>query len=156
MVIQIFAQLRTIPRTSALIFPLLFAGCGGFGDSGLPDDGYRLACGRQCLKNGEQCSQFFGIRNEESRLRFEQNKANYWLCKRRYSENQGVGDRLCVPPGPSSQMFDHCGHDLEECLAGCPVTLNEMQGLQKLTRENVTTPREGTIHGTAESDNESH
>ena len=43
----------------------------------------KLACGQVCLSNGESCSQFFGKRNAETRMHFEQAKQNYWICLRK-------------------------------------------------------------------------
>lgn len=108
---------------------LAISGCGVFTRSQLPDDGYRLACGQQCLKNGEDCSHFFALRNEERRLNFEQAKANYWLCMRRYADSHSKSQNPCLAPGPQPEAYDHCGDDLEKCLGACPVTLEELPAL---------------------------
>lgn len=112
-----------------LSFTPLFLGCGGFFQTTLPDDRYRLACGQQCLKNGEDCSHFFALKNEERRLVFEQAKSNYWLCMRRFADSRTSSQNPCVAPGPVPEAYDHCGNDLEQCLSACPVTLEELPGL---------------------------
>ena len=131
---------------------LMMVGCQWLSGPDLPDDSYRLACGQQCLKNGEQCSQFFGVRNEETRINFEQSKANYWLCKKRFSESTNKGEDICIPPGPPSQTFDHCGKDLEECLAGCPITLDELRGLPAKVSVKPPLEMSGGFNGTISPD----
>jgi hypothetical protein len=108
---------------------LMLSGCGGLFPSALPDDRYRLACGQQCLKNGEECSHFFALKNEERRLNFEQAKTNYWICMRRYGDSRNASQNPCIAPGPLPEAYDHCGNDLEQCLSSCPVTLDELPGL---------------------------
>jgi hypothetical protein len=115
--------------TGLFFCALTLSGCSGIFQSAPPDDQYRLACGQQCLKNGEDCSHFFALKNEERRLVFEQAKTNYWLCMRRYSNTRTTTQNPCVAPGPLPEAYDHCGDDLEQCLSGCPVTLDELPGL---------------------------
>ncbi|MEN9680125.1 MAG: hypothetical protein RLZZ627_18 [Pseudomonadota bacterium] len=105
-------------------------GCAGWFHAQMPDDGYRLACGQQCLRNGEDCSRFFAVKNEERRLAFEQAKANYWLCMRRYGDQSSSSRVPCLAPGPQPEAYDHCGNDLEQCLSRCPVTLEELPSLR--------------------------
>jgi hypothetical protein len=112
-------------------------GCTGLFQPPLPDDQYRLACGQQCLKNGEDCSHFFALKNEERRLNFEQAKANYWLCMRRFAGSPSESQNLCVAPGPQAEAYDHCGDDLQQCLAACPVTLDELPGLHGAGRSQA-------------------
>lgn len=124
-------SLKGLSRLS-LIFSycaLILLGCSRFFQPPLPDDGYRLACGQQCLKNGEDCSHFFALKNEERRLSFEQAKSNYWLCMRRYADSRAESHNPCVAPGPQPEAYDHCGDDLQQCLVACPVTLEELPGL---------------------------
>ncbi len=114
---------------ASLGLALQLAGCAGLFQPSLPDDRYRLACGQQCLKNGEDCSRFFALKNEERRVNFEQAKANYWICMRRYGDSKPSTQNPCVAPGPLPEAYDHCGTDLEQCLSACPVSLDELPGL---------------------------
>lgn len=108
---------------------LVLSGCTALFEPPLPDDRYRLACGQQCLTNGEDCSHFFALKNEERRLSFEQAKSNYWLCTRRYADSRSESPNPCIAPGPQPEAYDHCGDDLGKCLSACPVTLEELPGL---------------------------
>lgn len=117
-----------------------------------PDESYRLACGHQCLKNGEDCSRFFALKNEERRLAFEQAKTNYWMCMRRYGDQKTASSVPCLAPGAQPEAYDHCGNDLELCLAQCPVTLEELPGLHGAPRQgrevNTLTPSSPHSAGT--------
>lgn len=84
----------------------------------------KIVCGQQCLKNGEVCSQFFGRKNEQQRLSFEQAKENYWLCLRKQEAGQTVS--RCLPPTPATEQFDSCGAQLDACLESCKTTLEEL------------------------------
>lgn len=122
---------------SALCVSFGMTGCADFLKPTIPENSYRLACGQQCLKNGENCSRFFALKNEERRIGFEQAKANYWLCMRRYSDQRSTSPVPCVAPGPLPEAFDHCGSELEQCLSACPVTLDELPGLHGAGRQSV-------------------
>ena len=84
----------------------------------------KIVCGQQCLKNGEVCSQFFGRKNEQQRLIFEQAKENYWLCLRKQDAGQTASP--CLPPTPVTEQFDSCGAQLDACLESCKTTLEEL------------------------------
>lgn len=105
----------------------LFSGCAGLFSEEKATESLRLACGRLCLQNGENCSQFFARKSEEKRQVFEQAKSNYWLCLKRFDGEASATS--CVPPGPVPEQYDHCGSDLEGCLEGCGTSLDEMNRL---------------------------
>lgn len=100
---------------------LVMTGCGS-----MPSEEQKLACGQQCLKNGENCSQFFARKNEERRLDFEQARENYWMCMRRYPTAKSVAETPCIAPPPNAVKYDTCGQELEECMAACKTTLDEV------------------------------
>jgi hypothetical protein len=114
---------------ASLCLVLGLTGCIGLFQPEMPDESYRRACGQQCLKNGEDCSRFFALKNEERRLAFEQAKTNYWMCMRRFGDQKTPSSVPCLAPGPQPEAYDHCGNDLEQCLSKCPVTLEELPSL---------------------------
>ncbi len=108
-------------RKLVALLALLTGGCGS-----MPSEEQKLACGQQCLKNGENCSQFFARKNEERRLDFEQARENYWMCMRRYPSARSVAETPCIAPPPNAVKYDTCGQELEECMAACKTTLDEV------------------------------
>lgn len=91
----------------------------------------KLACGQVCLSNGESCSQFFGKRNAETRMLFEQAKQNYWICLRKYPGAEAGPHHPCIAPAPIPETFDDCGQQLDQCLKDCGTTLEEMSRVSK-------------------------
>lgn len=108
---------------------LLMGGCSAFLSEERAPESLRGACGRLCLQNGENCSQFFARKNEENRRVFEQAKSNYWMCIKRYQGEAASQSITCVPPGPSPEQYDHCGADLDACLENCGISLDELNKL---------------------------
>lgn len=96
-------------------------------DEASPD--LKLACGQVCLRNGEACSEFFGKRNAEARMLFEQAKQNYWICLRKYPGAEARPDHPCLAPAPAPETFDDCGQHLDQCLRDCGTSLEEMSRL---------------------------
>ena len=104
----------------------LLSSCASLGWFSEPTKEEKQACGRQCLKNGEGCSQFFAQKNEKQRRDFEQAKENYWICLRKFPGAESRPDGPCLPPPPPAEAFDSCGPELDECLQGCQTTLDEL------------------------------
>lgn len=142
----VVTRLAFFPKRLLLSISVVMAGCAspGFFGEDLPDEVRRL-CGRQCLLNGAECSQFFARKNEERRQAFEQAKSNYWLCLKRFEGQTVPGEVACVPPGVPTEAFDHCGQDLDACFDGCGITLDEL---------TATTQKEPNNPGPREADTE--
>lgn len=105
---------------------LILCGCSWLNPTTEPDEESKAACGQQCLKNGEVCSQFFAKKNREQRLTFEQAKQNYWICLRKYPGFESSPNNPCVAPSPPAEEFDSCGQQLDECLESCQTNLDEL------------------------------
>lgn len=141
---------------------IYLAGCQGLWPSGedLPEEVRRL-CGQQCLMNGAECSQFFARKNEERRQFFEQAKSNYWLCLKRFEGEPAAAGLSCVPPGSLTEQYDHCGPDLDACLLGCGISLEELSKNPaphnaRGGQEEAPEPSAESETGTHSSDNGSH
>lgn len=100
----------------------------------------KLACGQVCLRNGESCSEFFGKRNAETRMLFEQAKQNYWICLRKYPGAEAGPRHPCIAPAPLPETFDDCGQQLDHCLLDCGTTLEEMS---RVTKQKETSRQSG-------------
>ncbi len=126
---------------------LWLAGCAapsGLGDDASPE--HKAQCGQLCLKNGETCSQYFARRNEEQRLLFEQAKHNYWLCLRKYPGFDARPGGPCLAPPPPEEAYDSCGPQLDECLAGCGLTLDELADTLQAVKNKANAAAEQPDH----------
>lgn len=110
----------------AIVACSLLSSCASLGWFSEPTKEEKQACGRQCLKNGEGCSQFFAQKNERQRRDFEQAKENYWICLRKFPGAESRPDGPCLAPAPPAEAFDSCGPELDECLQTCQTTLDEL------------------------------
>ena len=122
---------------------LLLSGCALLSEDGSPTAEQKIACGRQCLANGEHCSAFFANKNEQQRLLFEQAKQNFWICLKKYQGAAQPRDNPCIAPVPEPEAFDNCGEQLDGCLADCQTTLDEVAELSRRKPEAaLPSPRE--------------
>ena len=122
-------------------FSLILGGCSWLGSTIEPDEESRAACGQQCLKNGEVCSQFFAKKNREQRLTFEQAKQNYWICLRKYPGFEFSPNNPCVAPLPPAEEFDSCGQQLDDCLDSCRTSLDELAAVVKKEEPRSASPQ---------------
>jgi hypothetical protein len=105
----------------------------------------KLACGQVCLRNGEACSDFFGKRNAETRLLFEEAKQNYWICLRKYPGSETKPNHPCIAPAPMPETFDDCGPRLDQCLTDCGTSLDEMSQLSRKLEDKQKPARQPPI-----------
>lgn len=117
---------------------LLLSGCTLIESRDAPPTAeQKFACGRQCLANGEHCSAFFANKNEQQRLLFEQAKQNFWICLKKYQGAAHSEDNPCIAPVPAPEAFDTCGEQLDDCLAQCQTTLDEVAELSRRKPEEI-------------------
>jgi len=136
-----FLPCRLILRSGLpLAFCLIFCSCSWLGPATEPDEETKAACGHQCLKNGEVCSQFFAKKNREQRLTFEQAKQNYWICLRKYPGFESSPNNPCIAPSPPVEEFDSCGQQLDECLELCRTNLDELAQAAKKEETRPISP----------------
>lgn len=145
-----FAIMPSSRLLSLSLFAILCAqflpGCSWTDMTTAPDEETKVACGQQCLKNGEVCSEFFAKKNREQRLTFEQAKQNYWICLRKYPGFESSPNNPCVVPVPPPEEFDSCGPQLDECLGLCHTSLDELAELMKREEARpVTAPAVGVL-----------
>lgn len=127
-------------RVGAGLASLLLSGCALLDWTESPTADQRVACGQQCLMNGESCSAFFAKKNEELRLLFEQAKQNFWICLKKYPGAESRADSPCIAPVPEPEMYDSCGQQLDECLEACGTSLDEVAELTRQRSEAARTP----------------
>ena len=124
---RVSAVIRFLQRVFlAFAVGSVLSSCASLGWFSEPTKEQKQACGRQCLTNGEGCSQFFAQKNEKQRRDFEQAKENYWICLRKFPGAESRPDGPCLPPPPPAEAFDSCGPELDECLQACQTTLDEL------------------------------
>lgn len=88
----------------------------------------RIACGQQCIRTGDQCQKFLGTGQESSRFEYGSAWASHWDCKKKSGGDDGKANEVvCVPPATSTPPLDYCSKVVDECLAGCPVTREEVK-----------------------------
>lgn len=127
----------------AILCTQFLLGCSWTGMTTEPDEATKVACGQQCLKNGEVCSEFFAKKNREQRLTFEQAKQNYWICLRKYPGFESSPNNPCVAPVPPPEEFDSCGPQLDDCLELCQTSLDELAELMR--REGARSRKSPTV-----------